>query len=70
MHCNELSFQESLDCFDSDLENNYENNAWNLEHNVIKLATRNFKYNNARNYDHYYLSPTLLLLAACMISGH
>ena len=27
MHCNKVSFQELLDCFDNDFENNLENNA-------------------------------------------
>ena len=27
MHCNKVSFQELLDCFDDDLGNNLENNA-------------------------------------------
>ena len=26
-----------LDCFDNDLQNNFENNVWNLEHNAEKL---------------------------------
>ena len=33
MHCNKVSFQELLDSFDDD----FENNAWNLEHNAEKL---------------------------------
>ena len=37
MHCNKVSFQELLDCFDNDLGNNFENNADNLEHNAEKL---------------------------------
>ena len=37
MHCNIVSFQELLDCFDNDLGNNLENNADNLEHNAEKL---------------------------------
>ena len=37
MHCNKVSFQELLDCFDNDLGNNLENNADNLEHNAEKL---------------------------------
>ena len=37
MHCNKVSFQELLDCFDNDLWNNLENNADNLEHNAEKL---------------------------------
>ena len=28
----EASFQELLDCFGNNLVNNFENNAWNLEH--------------------------------------
>ena len=32
MHCNKVSFQELLDCFDND----FENNADNLEHNAEK----------------------------------
>ena len=32
MHCNEISFQELLDCFVNDLENKHENISWNLEH--------------------------------------
>ena len=34
MHCSGLSIQELLDCFDDDLENDLENNAWDLEHNT------------------------------------
>ena len=34
MHCNKLSFQKLLDCFDNDLENNLKNNTWNLKHNA------------------------------------
>ena len=30
------SFQELLECYDNDLENNIKNNAWNLEHNAEK----------------------------------
>ena len=26
-----------MDCFDNNLGNNFENNAWNLEHNADKL---------------------------------
>ena len=37
MYCNEVSFQELLDCSDNDLENNFENNAWKLEHNAEEL---------------------------------
>ena len=37
MHCNKVSFQELLDCFDNDLGNNLENNADNLEHSAEKL---------------------------------
>ena len=37
MHCNKVSFQELLDCFDNNLGNNLENNADNLEHNAEKL---------------------------------
>ena len=37
MHCNKVSFQELLDCFDNDLGNNLENNADYLEHNAEKL---------------------------------
>ena len=37
MHCNKVSFQELLDCFDNDLGNNLENNPDNLEHNAEKL---------------------------------
>ena len=40
MHCNEARFQH---CFDNNLGNNFENNVWNLEHNVEKLATENSK---------------------------
>ena len=32
MLCNKVA--NFLDCFDNDLENNYENNAWKLEHNT------------------------------------
>ena len=38
----------SLDCFDNDLENNFENNEWNLSMGYSE-------YNNARNYEHNYL---------------
>ena len=54
MYCNK-SFQELLDCFDNDLENNFENNAWNLEHNA-----RNSEYNSAENYEHRYFGPTIV----------
>ena len=37
MHCNKVSFQESLDCFAKDIENGLENYAWNLEQNAEKL---------------------------------
>ena len=37
MHCNKVSFQKLLDCFDNDLGNNLENNADNLEHIAEKL---------------------------------
>ena len=37
MHCNKVSFQELLHCFDNDLGNNLENNADHLEHNAEKL---------------------------------
>ena len=37
MHCNKVSFQKLLDCFDNDLGNNFANNADNLEHNAEKL---------------------------------
>ena len=29
-----------------------DNNTWNLEHNAEKLATRNPRWNNAKNYVH------------------
>ena len=29
--------QELMDCYDNDLGNSFENNAWNLEHDVEKL---------------------------------
>ena len=35
MQCNKASIKGLLDCFDKDLENNIENTAWNLEHNVV-----------------------------------
>ena len=39
MHCNKVPFQELLDCFDNDFENNNycENITWNLEHNAEKI---------------------------------
>ena len=37
MHCNKVSYQELLDCFDNNLWNNLENNVDNLEHNAEKL---------------------------------
>ena len=37
MLCNKVSFWELLDCFDNDLENDFEKNAWRLEHNVEEL---------------------------------
>ena len=38
MNCNNLSFQELLNCFDNNFENNFENNAADhLEHNADKL---------------------------------
>ena len=35
MSCNKTSFQELLDCFDNDLENNLNNNTWKLEHSDV-----------------------------------
>ena len=40
MHCNEASFQELLECFDNNLSNDIENNAWKLEHNVEKFSAK------------------------------
>ena len=44
MNCNKVSFQELLDYTDNDLENKFENNfeknAWTVEHNAIKLQNR------------------------------
>ena len=37
MHCNKVSLQALLDCFDNDLDNNTEYNAYILEHNIGKL---------------------------------
>ena len=34
MYCNNAKIPG---CFESDSQNNFENNAWNLEHNAIKL---------------------------------
>ena len=56
MHCNKVSFQELLDCFDNDLGNNLENNADNLEHNT-ENSQRSIVYNcdrvcENRSYPH------------------
>ena len=53
MHYNKVSFLELLHCFDNDFEYNLEN-AWNLEHNAVE--------NNAKNYEHNYLSPSVILI--------
>ena len=37
IHCNKVSIHKLLDSFDNDLENKFENNAWNLEHKAGKL---------------------------------
>ena len=37
MYCNKALFQESPDCFDNDIVNNLEINAWSLEYNAKKL---------------------------------
>ena len=37
MHCSKVPFQESLDYFDNDLENNIENNPWHWEHDAENL---------------------------------
>ena len=34
MHCDELSFQELLDCLANNFNYDTENNAWNGEHNT------------------------------------
>ena len=53
MHCNKVSFQELLDCFDNDLGNNLENNADNnLEHNT-ENSQRNIVYNYTSSTDIY-----------------
>ena len=49
-----ISFQELLDCFDNDFENN---EAWNLEHNAEKLQEI-VNSNNAKNYEYNYLNPS------------
>ena len=35
MHCNNISFQQLLDCYHNELENKI--NACNLDHNKVKL---------------------------------
>ena len=37
MHYNEVSFQKLPECFGNDFENSFEDNVWNLKHNVEKL---------------------------------
>ena len=37
MLCNKVSFWVHLVCFDNHLENDFENNAWKLEHNAEEL---------------------------------
>ena len=37
MHYNEVSFQKLPECFGDKFENSFEDNVWNLEHNVEKL---------------------------------
>ena len=44
-----------LDCCDSDLENNFENNACNLEHDADK--TQEILNRIMREYEHNNLSP-------------
>ena len=45
--------------FRYDLENNFENNLWSLEHNAEKLQEIQNRI-NARDYEHNYLRPTVL----------
>ena len=54
MHCNKTSFQEFLICYDNDIKSNNENNVWSNAENFKKL-------NNAKNYEHNYLSPTYIV---------
>ena len=42
-------------CFDNDLGNILENNAWNLEHDAEKL--QEILNRNVKNNEHNYLSP-------------
>ena len=47
MHCDELSFQELLDCLANDFNYDTENNAWNMEHNtetMQRVTTINLPY--------------------------
>ena len=40
MHCNKVSIQKLLDCFDNDLENNIEKNAGDLS--IMQKNYKNF----------------------------
>ena len=37
MHCNKLSFQEPLHYFGNNLDNKFEINTWNMNHNAETL---------------------------------
>ena len=37
MYCHKALLQELMDDFDNNLRNNFESNAWSLEHNAEKL---------------------------------
>ena len=51
MHCYEISFQELLDSYDHDFENDPDNNVWNLEHTVLVTS----------------MSPLSVGIAACTV---
>ena len=52
MHCNQVSFQALLDCFDNDLDSN----AWNLDHNAeYNYSKGNSEQNYTKNNEYNYL---------------
>ena len=59
MHCNNVSFQELLDCSDNDLRIILRISLRKMYGiwSIMQKIAENFEQNNARNYEHSYLSP-------------
>ena len=82
MHCDELSFQELLDCLANGFNYDTENNTWNVEHNTETMQrvtttiylTTTEGYHTQACYEHkacYYVCVCmcvcqLLFIQACV----